>query len=182
VLFPLVLVIVTFAYEGLDQWLGRDFAENGGVVAQVLAVGVLIHSLTLIASAFVQSARPDLYAKLALLELPLYVLALWVLLKGYGIEGAAVAWTARVVVDGAALAAMARQLLPASAPLLRRMALPGAIAVLTLLAATQLEGPAVKAAFLAVSLPAFSVMAWLAVLDDGERLLVRARLTGARSR
>ncbi len=181
VLFPLVLMIVTFAYEGLDQWLGQDFAENSGTVAQWLAVGVLIHSLTLIASALVQSARPDLYAKLALLELPLYVVALWLCVASYGIEGAAVAWTVRVVLDGAALLAMIRRLLPASIPMLRRMALPGGIALVTLLVATQLEGLSVKVAFIALSLPTFSVIAWLAVLDHAERLLVRKCLLGTRS-
>ena len=44
-LFPIVLVIVTFAYEGLNLWLGSEFANNSYLVLQLLAVGVFINSL-----------------------------------------------------------------------------------------------------------------------------------------
>lgn len=42
-LFPLVLVIVVLAHEGLTLWLGREFADNSTLVLQLLAAGVFIN-------------------------------------------------------------------------------------------------------------------------------------------
>jgi O-antigen/teichoic acid export membrane protein len=99
-LFPIVLGIVLFAYEGLNIWLGKDFAQNGASVLQWLAIGVFINSFAQIPFSFIQGVgRPDITSKLHLLELPLYSVALWKLTVNFGIVGAAYAWIFRVVID-----------------------------------------------------------------------------------
>ena len=99
-LFPIVLIIITFAYEGLDLWIGSDFANNSYLVLQLLAIGVFLNSLANVPFGLIQSAgRPDLTAKLHIVELPFYLLILWWLLSEYGIVGVAVAWVLRVAVD-----------------------------------------------------------------------------------
>jgi O-antigen/teichoic acid export membrane protein len=113
ILFPVVLLTVGFARNGLTLWLGAEFAQHSFRVLQWLAVGVFLNSLAQVPFALVQGAgRPDLTAKLHLIELPLYLLGLWWLISMYGIEGAAIAWTARVGVDALILFAMAQRLLP----------------------------------------------------------------------
>lgn len=68
-LFPIILLIVTFSHEGLNLWLGEEFAQNSTRVLQLLAIGVLINSLAHIPFSYIQSAgRPDLTAKLHLVE------------------------------------------------------------------------------------------------------------------
>src|SRR5216683_4589178 len=115
VLFPVVLLTILLAHAGLRLWLGADFAEHSFRVLQWLAAGVFINGLAHIPFALVQGAgRPDLTAKLHLIELPLYLLALWWLIAAYGVEGAAMAWTARVAVDGAVLFGMARRFFSAN--------------------------------------------------------------------
>ena len=112
ILLPGVLATIMLARYGLTIWLGADFAEHSFRVLQWLAVGVFLNSLAHVPFALVQGAgRPDLTAKLHLLELPGYLLALVLLIRGFGIEGAAVAWTARVGVDAAVLFGMAQRLL-----------------------------------------------------------------------
>jgi O-antigen/teichoic acid export membrane protein len=77
-LFPIALIIVTFAHEGLTLWLGGEFANNSSVVLQLLTVGVFINCHTQVPFGMIQSAgRPDLTAKLDLIELPFYLLVLW---------------------------------------------------------------------------------------------------------
>jgi O-antigen/teichoic acid export membrane protein len=72
----------------------------------------LLNCIAFIPFALVQGAgRPDLTAKLHLAELPVYLAALYVLVRLYGIEGAAIAWTGRVAVDAAALFLFANRLL-----------------------------------------------------------------------
>lgn len=100
VLLPTVVAIILFARPGLAFWLGGDFARHSTRVSQWLALGVLANGLGTVAFAVVQGAgRPDLTAKFHLVELPIYLIALTVLVRHYGIEGAAIAWTLRVALD-----------------------------------------------------------------------------------
>jgi O-antigen/teichoic acid export membrane protein len=116
ILFPAVVLTVGLARSGLTLWLGADFAQHSYRVLQWLAVGVLVNGLATIPFALVQGVgRPDLTAKLHLIELPLYLLALWWLISAYGVEGAAIAWTARVGVDGAVLFGITHRFLAANA-------------------------------------------------------------------
>jgi len=116
ILFPAVVLTVGLARSGLTLWLGADFAQHSYRVLQWLAVGVLLNGLATIPFALVQGVgRPDLTAKLHLIELPLYLLALWWLISTRGVEGAAMAWTARVGVDGAVLFGMTHRFLGANA-------------------------------------------------------------------
>lgn len=97
---PLLFLAIYFAREILRVWLGPDFAAKGAPVLQLLAVGVLINSLAFVPSGLLQGVgRPDLVAKIHLIELPFYVVALVFFLKHMGIAGAALAWTLRVSVD-----------------------------------------------------------------------------------
>jgi O-antigen/teichoic acid export membrane protein len=113
ILFPLTVLFVTFSREGLTVWVGAEFAAQSTRVLQWLAVGVFINCLAHVPFALVQAAgRPDWTAKLHLIELPFYLVGVWWLIHARGIEGAAMAWTARVAVDAAILFVMARRLLP----------------------------------------------------------------------
>jgi O-antigen/teichoic acid export membrane protein len=116
ILVPIVLVIVLVARELLGLWLGPTYAANGDRVLQWLAVGVLVNSVGQVAFALVQAVgRPDIPAKLHLLEVPFYAALLWVLIPTFGVTGVAAAWSLRCMLDTAALCAAAESLLPASA-------------------------------------------------------------------
>lgn len=111
-LFPLTIMIVLFAKDGLAIWLGYDFSSKSFRVAQIIAIGVLFNGLAHIPFALVQAAkRPDITAKLHIFELPLYVAFLWWLVRDYGINGAALAWLLRVTFDALALSALSCKLL-----------------------------------------------------------------------
>ena len=176
-LFPFTLIIVTLAHEGLDIWLGPDFVENSTRVLQWLAVGVFINSLAHIPFALVQGVgRPDLTAKLHLSELPIYLFAVWWLIGAYGIEGAAIAWVARVAVDALILFAMATRFLPRGATIMGRMAFTITMALLTLGVATVPEDIAMKALFLLLTLVIFVMGTWFLLLVPEERNVVKRRL------
>lgn len=100
VMLPLTVVIFLFAEDGLAWWVNREFSENGYIVAQFLVVGVFINSFGYLSQALIQSyGRPDITAKLHLVELVLYIPYLWWLTQHYGIIGAAIAWTIRVAIS-----------------------------------------------------------------------------------
>ena len=79
-----------------------------------MAIGVFINSLGQVPFAMLQGAgRPDLTARLHLIEMPCYLLMLWLLIRSFGIDGAAAAWTVRVTVDALILFGLGHRILSA---------------------------------------------------------------------
>ena len=174
VMFPLLLLVVTFAREGMALWLGAEFARRSTLVLQLLAIGVLLNSLSRFPHALVQGAgRPDLTAKLHLAEAVFYFPLLWWLTGEYGIMGTAIAWTGRHLVDGVFLFLVAWRLLPTSTASIRRMALMSGAAVLMMLIATQLSHLVGKGLFLLLTLLSFALVTWFKILVPDDRKWVR---------
>jgi O-antigen/teichoic acid export membrane protein len=175
-IFPIILIIVSFAPELLRWWLGSAFAENGSAVLRWIAAGVFVNSLAQLPFVLIQSAgRPDITAKVVMAELPVYLAALWLLTKKFGIEGTAIAWTCRITVDAILYFFFAHRLLPQSPRYYRKlcMVMLGAVAVLVL--ARVPRDIATKAAFLVVSLLTFGWASWVWGFAGEERLFLRSR-------
>ena len=97
---PIVLVLILFAKDILQIWLGTEFAIESTTVMKILALGVFINSLAHIPYNFLQGlGRPDLTAKFHLIELPVYIGVALFLISRFGIIGAAIAWIIRVTLD-----------------------------------------------------------------------------------
>jgi O-antigen/teichoic acid export membrane protein len=110
--FPIVLAIILFSRIGLTLWLTPEFAEKSTRVAQWLAIGVFLNAPGQIAYIFLQAGgRPDLTAKLHLVETPLYLAALFGGVKLWGISGAAFVWAMRLFVDTTVLLFLSERML-----------------------------------------------------------------------
>lgn len=170
VLFPLVLGGVGLAPEVLTVWLGPEFAARSAFVLQCLSVGVLLNGVAQVPSAMLQGiGRPELTFKVHLLELPFYLVAAWLLVRGRGIEGAALAWTGRTAVDLGLYTVVAGWVLPECRPALRGM-LEGVAAALAGLAVVCLPlGTTYRIAAVSATAVAFVVVGWLRLLGPGER-------------
>lgn len=98
--FPLVLFFVTFAYEIMYLWLGIKFANNSALVLQLLALGILFSSISSIPNNYFQGVgKPQVPAILNLIELPFYILGMYLSIKFYSIYGAAFFWMIAAVID-----------------------------------------------------------------------------------
>lgn len=167
--FPAALLVVTLAPQGLQLWLGAHFAENSSTVLRWLTAGVLANSLAHIPFALVQSAgRPDITAKLHVFELPLYMVSVWLLTKGMGIQGTAIAWTARLILDLLLIAyVLQRVIWPRSNYLLKLGTVT--VAGLGLLLMGALVGSVyAKLAFVSVSLLVFASLIKFLTVNDGK--------------
>jgi O-antigen/teichoic acid export membrane protein len=178
-LFPLALVTVTFAHEGLSLWLGSEFANNGTRVLQWLSAGVLMNGLALVPFAQIQgTGRPDLTARLHMIEFPVYLFILWRLIADFGIVGAAIAWTVRVAVDCLFLFVIARKIMPESSNIIRKtlFAMLGGLAIL--LCGALLVPLTAKLLFLLTVSGGFIFTSWFMVLTPAERAFMwnRGRL------
>jgi O-antigen/teichoic acid export membrane protein len=182
-LFPVTVSVIVLGNSGLRLWLGPDFAEHSTRVLQWLAAGVFINCLAQVPFALVQSVgRPDLTAKLLLIELPGYLPTLWYLSTRYGIDGAAIAWTARAFIEALVLFVIAKRFLPnGSHPAARVTALMTASLVVFICAA-QLRGLIFKGVFLPLTVTVFVLANWFVVFSPQERLLVREWLSSLLSR
>lgn len=105
----LVLVLAPFL---LRLWLGETFARESTTVLRILAIGILMNGFAQAPFALIQArGRADLTAKIHLLELPFYLASVFYLIRAYGIEGAAIAWTVRVAAEAVVLFGVARYML-----------------------------------------------------------------------
>ncbi len=174
IMFPVSLVLVSLAYPGMKLWLGAEFARNGAPVLQWLVVGTFVNAVAYIPYTLVQGGgRPDLTAKLHLAELPVYLLVLWWMIRSLGINGAAIAFTGRVVVDMLILFYFSGKMLPEGRGQFRKSSLVGAMMLLVLgLSAVPSSLPA-QLLFLLVGLAMFVVCSWLFILQAEEKIIIR---------
>ncbi len=94
----------------LNAWLGSALPAEAATVGRWLCLGVWINAIGSMYFAWLHAqGRFRATALLHLLELPLYLAALVVLLKQFGVTGAAIAWVLRVGLDSAMLAWLARR-------------------------------------------------------------------------
>ncbi len=168
VLYPVSLIIITLAKEGLNIWLGSEFAQQSTLVLQWMTVGVFVHSLGQVPYSLIQgSGRPDLTGKLHIAEIPFYLAGLWWLVSLNGIVGAAMAWLIRIVLDTLIMFVMAIRLLAARVNPRHILAL--SIAILTFLVGAVLTTLSLKIIFLSVILSAYIPILWCFILSDDER-------------
>jgi len=176
-LFPIVLVIVAFAPEGLRLWLGLDFALKSTAVARWLAVAVFINAQAQIPFAHLQSAgRPDITAKLHLSEVLIYAAMLFSLVHVMGISGAALAWALRVTLDAVLLFIFSHRLLPENKIVFPRLPLMMVIALAAFGLAIVPMGLTLK--FVVVfSVAMIGVVgSWLWLLSEREKVALQVRL------
>lgn len=178
-LFPVILVIITIAYEILNWWLGKDFANNSTHVLQWLAVGVFINSLGRISSALVQGAgRPDITAKLHFIEVPIYLLIFWLLVNFKGVEGAAIAWVIRVTLDTFLLFIMTWKLLKLPREIIWYKVVMLATASVIFAIASVLTGLLTKLLFLFSILVVFILFARKYLLDESDKARIHSIFIG----
>lgn len=183
---PLIVALASLTPGLLRLWLGPEFAVRSSLATQLLLLGVLINGLAQVPFAALQgTGRPDVVAKFHLLELPLYLVALYLGVRHWGIVGAAGAWLFRVSLDGALLSwAAARTCGLDIRVLLAKVVFPvgAALAGFALLAggvgAVNHRFP-VQLLVTAVGLAGFSLLAWRRLLDPAERAPLLALLKSA---
>lgn len=176
-LFPITLILVSFAHEGLRMWLGEIFANNSAPVLQWLAVGVFVNSLAQVPFAFIQGVgRPDVTAKLHLLELPIYLFGFWWLVNEYGIVGAAAAWTGRVILDAIVLFALAGHFINGKKTSVKYRILGGVLIAVILVSAATADSLFVRVAFVTLILLVFFPSVWVLMLGPEERISMRSKI------
>lgn len=178
-LVPPVALLIAYAPDALGAWLGGAYAARSVAVVRWIAAGVLVNSIAQVMYAYVQAAgRPDLIARLALIELAPFLGAVAWAVRTDGIRGAAIVWTSRVTVDAIALAVLAHRLgrshgLTTRAPFGVAAFAAGAIG----LAAVAATSSARTTITIGASL-LFVPLVWMIVLSRDDRRALKRSLRG----
>lgn len=107
---PTAVAGIVAAHPLLKLWLGDEFALHGSRAMQILLVGFAFNALAQIPMVAMHGhglARQA--ATLHLVELPLYAVFLYAMVRAHGLEGAALAWSARGALDLVALNLLLRR-------------------------------------------------------------------------
>ena len=177
ILFVPSLVAAAFSHEILRLWVGDDFAAHAAPVMRWLALAVILGAADSVVSGFIDSiGRPDVNAKFSLAELALYAPLLFVLLKWFGIEGAAVAWALRVGVDLLIRIAIAGRLVPTLRPDLARVLGVVAVATAALALPLLVAAPTGRISMMLLATAIFTMALWAWGVDAMERALCTTRL------
>jgi len=175
-LFPVVLVITAFAHEGLQWWLGNEFARHSTLVLQWLAIGVFINSLALVFITLIQGiGRPDVSAKLHFLELLIYLPILWWAIHNYGILGAAIAWTGRVALDGILLFWLSSRFLSEKAGF-KRMTVGILVALGGFIVPLSVDASIYRVVIVFLEMVIFVLVVWITVFAPDERMYIDSRM------
>ncbi|WP_342359372.1 flippase [Terrarubrum flagellatum] len=100
IMAPLLVCGAVFIDPFLKLWIGDFVAPELSQVGEILIVGVWFNSLAYVPYAQLQAEqRPNLIARLHVLEILPFVALLWFAIGRWGIVGAATAWSLRAIVD-----------------------------------------------------------------------------------
>jgi O-antigen/teichoic acid export membrane protein len=177
-LFPVCLTVLAFGPAILNVWLGSSFADAAGTALRILSIGIFFAGLAILPLALLYgSGRPDLPAKINLLQVVLHVPITIVLTRALGITGAALSvmllrseelvfyeWAARRAIGRAIPDAAERQ---------RRAALWTSAVFLSvsfgLATWLQPSSPIAAAAIALIGLTVYGWFCWSRVFSSGER-------------
>ena len=177
-LFPLCVALLIFAPNILRGWLGPEYAAAAATALRILAVGVFLGGLAhLPLGVLYGAARPDIPAKIHLGEAIVYLPLAFVLVRSFGIPGAALSWTIRcsadlVLYEWATRRAIGRcEIDLAETARARRLTLlaTGLAATFALIAWADPSSIATGLTLITVGFTAYGILAWTSVLSAEER-------------
>jgi O-antigen/teichoic acid export membrane protein len=98
--FPLCLALFVFGPALLGVWLGPAFAQAAGTALRILSAGIFLTGLAVLPLALLYgSGRPDLPAKINLFQVAVHIPLTIILVRRWGINGAAMAVAVRCAED-----------------------------------------------------------------------------------
>lgn len=176
IIYPAVLIIVTFAYEGMNIWLGKDFALSSSLILQLLSVGILMNSISIIPNNFLQGiGKPKIPTLINLVELPLYLVVMWYSIKTSGTRGAALAYMIMAMIDALTMYIFANRIFKINFQSKITFFL-FTFLILGLVIPFLINGIIIKAAYVLLYLTVFFIFIWKYFISEDEKLFFLSKL------
>lgn len=98
--FPVAISLSTYASPILSHWLNEEFSLISSPILIILLIGIFVNGFARIPYTLLLSdGLADLTAKIHLIQFVPYILVLALMVSKFGIVGAALTWTGRVVIE-----------------------------------------------------------------------------------
>jgi O-antigen/teichoic acid export membrane protein len=100
VMTTLCVPAIMLARLFISWWINPEFGSQAGPISEILLISVWINGIALIPFALLQAqGRPDIVAKFHFIEVVPFFVCLFAGIHFFGLIGAALAWTLRVLLD-----------------------------------------------------------------------------------
>jgi O-antigen/teichoic acid export membrane protein len=176
---PVTVAVLILAKPVLRVWAGREYAEQSYVPCLILLGGIWFQALGYVAyNVLIAGGKGSAVAKLRGMEIVPFVLFAVFMVTKYGGIGAAIAWSARVVIDVVILLATANKLrdVPIFAATVRSVSCAAFLAAAAL--AAMFFQDSARYALGAVALIAYAAMVWWAGFTKEDRIAFAWMLRG----
>jgi O-antigen/teichoic acid export membrane protein len=188
-IIPLALVLGVFSREILTVWLKSAYAAKSTVPLMIMSAGLVFNVVAQIPVTFLMAVgRPDLPAKIGIVQAPLYVGLLLFLTAEWGIVGTAAAWSVRVTIEALVLLWLAWNVMGKSGAPAYRWVVPVACtaagtAALFILMHTVMHLDVMLVVGIGLVLAGYCCAIWMLAMDPDDRRLLTGSvpfLKGAR--
>lgn len=178
-LLPILFVLYVWAPEIFRLWIGAGFSAQVLLPFRILVVGYGIALLAPLSGVLLEAVgRPDVLAKLYVVELPFNIAIVWILTKRFGVAGAALSYTLRAVIETVILWIVLYKSVPISGKNFAKGALlrPGFTIVFLAVGVYFIRGVQIGSYFdisaTILMLGVYVLLASLFVLDRGDRVFL----------
>ena len=94
------ITMALFSKLGLSLWINAEFADKSWIILVIISIGIFFNGLAQVPHTFLQaSGNVRVTAIIHLFEFIFYIVLLFILLKLFGIIGAALTFLVRVILD-----------------------------------------------------------------------------------
>lgn len=179
---PLILLLSTFSPELFVLWLGPETAARSAPILQLLLFGAAAANLTPMPSTLLLGiGRPDVGLKWYVACLPVNTWLVWLLVRKWGLVGAAWSFNLRAVAEALVFSYFAARLGGISMRSMLRHRIWGLAGCLCFLAASMklcplLGGPAEKLGAYAAATVLFFFLSWTVMLDETDQGFIKDQL------
>lgn len=177
-LTPAAMMLAFLAHPFLSLWAGRVYGIQSTAPLLIIIVGVWFNCLAWVPTSYLlSSGRTRVLAYLELTQVGPYLFLAWILTEHYGVIGASIVWSGRLVLQSVTLFILVRRLAPhlpfhpLSERRWRAFIAPVALGCLLLATAIVTEGVTRWIAAGGLS-TAYAVLIWRVVLTARERTVL----------
>lgn len=177
------VIAVAYSHLILALWISAAYASHAAPVFQILCLGVMLGGADQVVATFLDSiGHPSVNAKFSIVELFVYIFALTVMLRAFGIEGGAIAWSARAGLDFALRFWLACRLFPALKASVADVLKTLACGTLGLLILPFFHNDYMRAVAVVIDFTGIFCFVWFAALSEGERHFAMQKMDRLRLR
>lgn len=99
-LLPIVTILYLYSHEIMSLWISEDFAVVSAPIIKIMIIGIFINCFSHVPFTYLQATgNANLTAIIQVIQLPVFIGALYFSLSKFGLIGAAYAFSIRILCD-----------------------------------------------------------------------------------